>query len=83
MGFSGVSLSLNDAHYRHTLETDDQAHTLHCREFALAVGTNEAAATGTTNRALACYLHDYQVLPMLESGTFTILAEQGYAIIRR
>ena len=66
----------------YSLETDNQAYTLHCREFAPAVGTNEVAATGTTNRALACYLHDYQVLAMPKSGTFTILAEQGYAMQR-
>ncbi len=64
------------------LDTENNKHTVHCREFAPAVGTNEAAATGTTNRALACYLHTYKVIDMPENGTKTIYAEQGYAMGR-
>ena len=39
-----------------TTETGDPGVTIRCRDFCPAVGTPEAAATGTTNRALACYL---------------------------
>ena len=39
-----------------TTETLDPGVTIRCRDFCPAVGTPEAAATGTTNRALACHL---------------------------
>ena len=60
-----------------TTETDSPNHTVHCREFAPAVGTAEAPASGTTNRALACYLYEYQVLTFPSDGVKTILSEQG------
>ena len=60
-----------------TTETNLAQHTVHCREFAPAVGTPETAATGTTNRALACYLFDHAVVKSPANGCINIIAEQG------
>lgn len=71
---------------------EESENTLRCRDFCPLVGTNEAAATGTTNRALSCYLYRYlgweQLLRRIQSeevrlscGKTEILAikaEQGY-----
>ena len=41
----------------------DNASTAVCRNFAPLYGINEEAATGTSNCALACYLHDLGIRP--------------------
>lgn len=62
-----------------TTETNDASHTVHCREFAPAVGTPEAPATGTTNRALACYLFENKIVGFPQNGasTVSVYSEQG------
>ena len=65
-----------------TTETEDPAHTLHCREFCPAVGTPEAPASGTTNRALACYLLRHGLIAPPPDGEATVIAEQGYVMGR-
>ena len=60
-----------------TTETNSPGHSVHCREFAPAVGTPEAPASGTTNRALACYLFNNKVIEFTPNGVTTILSEQG------
>ncbi len=60
-----------------TTETNQPEHNVHCREFAPAVGTPEAPASGTTNRALACYLLENEVIDLPQSGKALIAAEQG------
>jgi len=60
-----------------TKETNQPEHSIHCREFAPAVGTPEAPASGTTNRALACYLLENEVIDFPQSGRTLITAEQG------
>ena len=50
---------------------------IHCREFCPAVGTSEAAASGTTNRALACYLHQFKGFEFPVHGRGQINVEQG------
>ena len=56
--------------------------SIHCREFCPAVGTPEAPATGTTNRALACYLLRQGLLDSQIDGRQTVIAEQGYEMGR-
>ena len=46
-----------------TLETEHRGSTVHVRELAPAVGTDEVAATGTTNCAIACYLARHGRVP--------------------
>ena len=64
-----------------TTETGDPGVTIRCRDFCPAVGTPEAAATGTTNRALACYLVRRNL-----AGTGTdnsvVIAAQGVEMAR-
>ncbi len=60
-----------------SLETENPKSTIHCREFCPAVGTPEAPASGTTNRALACYLYEQQLLQSDSDGKYVMLAEQG------
>lgn len=45
-----------------------------CRNFAPLYGIHEESATGTSNGALACYLHKYGVL---SSGSEEAIFEQG------
>lgn len=59
------------------LQTQDSDVDVHCREFAPAVGADEVPATGTTNRALACYLHQYGVIPFSSNGETVVQVEQG------
>ena len=65
-----------------TTETENTANTIHCREFCPAVGTPEAPASGTTNRALACYLLRHALIDPSPDGTRTVVAEQGYEMGR-
>lgn len=41
----------------------DNASTAVCRNFAPLYSINEEAATGTSNCALACYLHNLEIRP--------------------
>ena len=59
-----------------TTETNDPSVTIRCRDFCPAVGTLEAAATGTTNRALACYLVRNN-LAGIGAGSPVVVAAQG------
>ena len=59
-----------------TTETSDPGVTIRCRDFCPAVGTPEAAATGTTNRALACYLVRNN-LAGTGTGSPIVVAAQG------
>ena len=59
-----------------TTDTGDAGETIRCRDFCPAVGTPEAAATGTTNRALACHLLR-QGLVDLGAGDPVVVAVQG------
>ena len=65
-----------------TTETESAASTIHCREFCPAVGTPEAPASGTTNRALACYLLRHRVIQPPPEGQINVIAEQGYEMGR-
>ena len=65
-----------------TTETESPSCTLHCREFCPAVGTPEAPASGTTNRALACYLLRHRLIQPPPGGKLTVVAEQGYEMGR-
>ena len=65
-----------------TTETEHRSSTLHCREFCPAVGTPEAPAAGTTNRALACYFLRHGLIDSASDGQRTVLAEQGYEMGR-
>ena len=65
-----------------TTETNQPKHGAHCREFAPAVGTPEAPASGTTNRALACYLLENKVIDFPHNGTTVITSEQGVEMER-
>ena len=60
-----------------TTETESPSRTIHCREFCPAVGTPEAPASGTTNRALACYLLRHGLIDAPSGGEVTVIAEQG------
>ena len=62
-----------------TQHTVAPSSTVHCREFCPAVGTDESAAAGTTNRALAGYLHEHGLLAAEQS---VVIAEQGYELGR-
>ena len=63
-------------------ETENPDTDFHCREFAPAVGAPEVPATGTTNRALACFLHQFGVMPFADNGATAILVEQGIEMRR-
>ena len=55
---------------------------IRCREFCPAVGTPEAAASGTTNRAISCYLYLAGQLGDLHTGRLTLRSEQGHEMGR-
>jgi PhzF family phenazine biosynthesis protein len=61
------------------LFTLDSAPTLtaHCRNFAPLYDIPEESATGTSNGALTCYLHKYNVIA---NNSSRLVFEQGYAI---
>ena len=60
-----------------TTETGDPAVTIRCRDFCPAVGTPEAAATGTTNRALACHLVRSGLADVDADSPVVVVAAQG------
>jgi trans-2,3-dihydro-3-hydroxyanthranilate isomerase len=66
----------------YTGETVLPESTIHSREFCPAVGTPEAPATGTTNRALACYLLRHDLLESNGDPRRNIIAEQGFEMGR-
>lgn len=63
-----------------TLETEEEASTLACRNFGPAAGIDEEAATGTSNGALGAYLVKNDVLKIQDN--ITIICEQGYYMNR-
>jgi len=65
-----------------TTETEHPSSTIHFREFAPALGTPEAAASGTTNRAAACYLLRHGLLERAPDGKRVVVTEQGYEMGR-
>jgi len=65
-----------------TRETVHPESAVHCREFCPAVGTPESPATGTTNRALACYLVRHRLVERQSEQPLVVLAEQGYEMGR-
>lgn len=62
-----------------TLETLNSS-TAHCRNLAPLYGIPEEAATGTSNAALACYLHKYKIVNEKEANRLSF--EQGYFMNR-
>lgn len=60
-----------------SLETKFRA-TAQCRNFAPLYDINEESATGTSNGALACYLHNYGVINKNRSSE--LVFEQGYSM---
>lgn len=58
-------------------EVADDDHDYRCRDLCPAVGTDEAAATGTTNRALACWLVRQDLLGVGVDGHHVLVAGQG------
>lgn len=52
--------------------------TAHCRNFAPLYDIKEESATGTSNGALACYLHNYGIINKDQSSE--LVFEQGYSI---
>lgn len=65
-----------------TTETINPWASVHCRDFCPAVGTDEAAATGTTNRAISAYLVRHGLAGLNTDGAHTVLAEQGHEMGR-
>jgi len=63
-----------------TLETEEEASTVACRNFGPAAGIDEEAATGTSNGALGAYLVKNDVLKIQDN--ITIICEQGYYMNR-
>jgi PhzF family phenazine biosynthesis protein len=62
-----------------TLDTSTDA-LASCRNFAPLYGIPEESATGTSNGALLCYLHQYG--KVTESHAREVLFEQGYTMNR-
>ena len=60
-----------------TTDVGDGEHDYRCRDLCPAVGTDEAAATGTTNRALACWLVRHGLLGVGVDGHHALVAGQG------
>ena len=69
IGVDTVALIVTDV-------TDDD-HDYRCRDLCPAVGTDEASATGTTNRALACWLVRQDLLGVGVDGHHVLVAGQG------
>ena len=62
--------------------TENTGPMIRCREFCPAVGTPEAAASGTTNRAITCYLYLAGQLGDLQNGSLTLHSQQGHEMGR-
>lgn len=60
----------------------DSTNTIRVRDFCPATGTDEAPATGTTNRAVSGYLARHNIHGLGESGRHTVRAEQGVEMER-
>lgn len=63
-----------------TTECLHRANSAHCRNFAPLFGIPEEAATGTSNGALAGYLHRY--IQSIEGEMIRYSMEQGYCMNR-
>lgn len=61
-----------------SLDPVDSSHQIYCRDFCPAVGTNEAAATGTTNRAISGYAVRHHLAGCSTDGPHILRAEQGF-----
>ncbi len=55
----------------------DPASTIRVRDFCPATGTDEAPATGTTNRAVSGHLARHDIHGLGTTGAHTVRAEQG------
>ncbi len=64
-----------------SMDTMDSASTVHCRDFAPAVGIPEEAATGTASGATGAYLVLNRLVGIKEPVT-RIICEQGYIMKR-
>ena len=64
-----------------SLETIDPECVVHSRDFCPIVGTPEAAASGTTNSALSCYLVKHG-MPSSDQTVPRLMAEQGFEMGR-
>ncbi len=62
--------------------TENAADGIRVREFCPAVGTLESAASGTTNRAVSCYLYQASQLGDLRNGDLVLHSEQGNVLGR-
>lgn len=67
--------------HAYTFDTIDPACTVHCRDFAPAVGINEESATGTASGALGAYLTAFGIIDTAVPTT-RIICEQGYIMGR-
>ncbi len=65
-----------------SMKTETDECDVHIREFTPILGTYESAATGTTNRALACYLFRHALISPYASSSCRIQVEQGYEMDR-
>jgi len=62
----------------HAFTTDTRSGaTASCRNFAPLYNIPEESATGTSNGALACYLHQYEMLGASVEGLHACVFEQG------
>lgn len=62
----------------HAFTTDTRSGaTASCRNFAPLYDIPEESATGTSNGALACYLHQYERLNASAEGLYACVFEQG------
>ena len=60
----------------------DAGKGIRCREFCPAIGTPESAASGTTNRAICCYLYQSGQLDTVKNGSLMLRCEQGHEVGR-
>lgn len=60
-----------------TLDTVSEKSTAHCRNFAPLYDIPEESATGTSNGALSCYLHQYNIL---NNNRSPLIFEQGFTM---
>jgi len=57
--------------------TENAAGGIRVREFCPAIGTLESAASGTTNRAVSCYLYQANQLGDVRNGELVLHSRQG------